>query len=166
MGLRVCILESNSGFILNHKVMEKTTDDAVAVNMVKEAQTYFPALRSCSFDKGFHSPSNQMELAELLDTVVLPKKGRLSQTDKGRESTEEFVRLRYAHSAVESAINALEVHGLDVCPDKGLERFKKYVALAVVGRNLQKLGAVLRDKARKKLRRKPRSIQTTLASAA
>ena len=48
------------------------------------------------------------------------------------ESAPEFVRARRAHSAVESAINGLEVHGLDVCLDHGIAGFKRYVAWAVV----------------------------------
>ena len=60
------------------------------------------------------------------------------------EQAEAFQAARRAHSAVESAINALEVHGLDRCPDHGLDGFKRYVSLAVVGRNIQILGAILR----------------------
>jgi hypothetical protein len=56
----------------------------------------------------------------------------------------------HKHSAVESAINALEVHGLDRCPDHGIEGFKRYVALSVVARNLQRIGAILTDKASNK----------------
>jgi hypothetical protein len=46
---------------------------------------------------------------------------------------------------VESAINALEVHGLDKCPDHGLECFKRYVSLAVLARNIQRIAAVIRE---------------------
>jgi len=46
------------------------------------------------------------------------------------------IRLRHQHSAVESAINALEQHGLDQCPDHGITGFKRYVALAVLARNI------------------------------
>ena len=46
---------------------------------------------------------------------------------------------------MESAINALEVHGLEKCPDHGLHGFKRYIAMAVVARNIQRLGAVLRQ---------------------
>ncbi len=46
---------------------------------------------------------------------------------------------------MESAINALEVHGLDKCLDHGLNGFKRYIAMAVVARNIQRLGAVLRQ---------------------
>ncbi len=145
LGLKICILEDQHGFILHHQVMQNETDDQIAVAMVKQAKEYCPTLISCSFDKGFHSPANQKELMEHLDFVVLPKKGRLSQKDKIREYSEEFIRARYQHSAVESAINALEVHGLDRCLDHGIDGFKKYVALAVLGRNIQQLGLKLRQ---------------------
>jgi HPt (histidine-containing phosphotransfer) domain-containing protein len=152
LGLRVCILEDVVGFILHHKVMEKETDDKVAVEMVTEAQQRFPILRGCSYDKGFHSPQNQEALKETLDLVVLPKKGRLSKADKEREYSEEFMNMRHQHSAVESAINALEVHGLDKCLDHGIEGFKRYVALAVLARNIQKLGAIKRNLERERER--------------
>jgi hypothetical protein len=74
----------------------------------------------------------------------MPKKGRLSVADKDRESAAEFVDARQQHSAVESAINALGVHGLDKCRDHGIEGFKRYVALAVVTRNIQCFGAIVR----------------------
>jgi hypothetical protein len=44
---------------------------------------------------------------------------------------------------VESAINGLEVHGLDVCLDHGIEGFKRYVAWAVLARNIHRIGAIL-----------------------
>jgi hypothetical protein len=143
LGLRVCILEDEMGFILHHKVMERQTDDKVTVEMVTETQAQFPNLRLCSFDKGFYTKENREQLQGILDKVVLPKKGRWSKQDRLIESEEEFVAARKQHPAVESAINALEVHGLDRCLDHGLDGFKRYVALAVVGRNIQKLGSIL-----------------------
>lgn len=145
LGLRVCVLEDRNRFILHHRVMAQETDDQVACAMVKGAKERFPCLSLCSFDKGFHSPGNQQNLKAELTTVVLPKKGRLSVADKERESAQEFVTARQQHSAVESAINALGVHGLDLCRDHGLDGFKRYVALAVVARNIQRLGAVVRN---------------------
>ena len=35
---------------------------------------------------------------------------------------------------------------LDRCPDHGIGGFKRYVALAVLARNVQRLGAVLKEK--------------------
>ena len=143
LGLRVCVVEDIHGFILHHKVMEKETDDKIAVEMVTETQKRFSSFSTCSFDKGFHSRNNQSELAELLATVVMPKKGKLSGDDKLREYSDDFLQIKRKHSAVESAINALQVHGLDKCRDHGLEGFKRYVAIAVVARNIQKIGAIL-----------------------
>jgi len=159
LGLRVCVVEDSYRFILHHQVMEKTTDDQIAVSIVKDSQSRFPALNTISMDKGFHSPNNQIQLKERLDLVILPKKGRLSEADKVRESDVEFVQLRRQHSAVESAINALEVHGLDKCPDQGIDGFKRYVALAIVARNIQRLGVVVREQALQKIARRRGSYQ-------
>ena len=153
LGLRVSVLEDNLGFILHHKVMEQQTDDKVTVAMIRETQARYPNLRVCSFDKGYYSPDNRDKLEPLLDLVVLPKKGKWSEADRARETEEAFVDARKQHSAVESAINALQVHGMDRCLDQGIEGFKRYVAWAVVSRNLLKLGAILRDQERERLMR-------------
>ena len=153
LGLRVCILEDQYGFILNHKVMEKETDDKVTVPIVKEAKSKFSDLRSCSFDKGFYTPWNKNELEKILEEVILPKKGKLSHKEKERENSESFVKKRHKHSAVESGINALENHGLDVCPDKGIHGFKRYVSLSVLARNIQILGNILQKKELKQIKR-------------
>jgi len=152
LGLRVCVVEDQHRFILNHQVMEGITDDAIAVPIVEETKQRFGTLHSVSMDKGFHSKDNQVKLKEIVNVVVIPKKGRLSAVDRAIESEAEFVRLRQQHSAVESAINALEQHGLDVCPDHGIVGFKRYVALAVVARNVQRLGAVLRQQEAERIR--------------
>lgn len=143
LGIKVCILEDQHQFILHHHVMTKQTDACIAVDMVTETRRRFSSLNVCSFDKGFHSPANQTALAQLLDQVTLPKKGKLSKTRQAVEQAEEFIKARRAHSAVESAIHALEVHGLDKCPDHGINGFKRYVALAVVARNIRRIGDIL-----------------------
>ena len=82
----------------------------------------------------------------------MPRKGKLSAVDKATETDAEFVRLRGQHSAVESAINALESHGLDLCRDHGIVGFRRYVALAVVARNIQRLGAIIRQQEVERIR--------------
>ena len=156
LGLRVCVIEDQHRFILHHRVMERQTDDQVTVAMVKESKQRFANLEACSFDKGFHSPANQQELQAHLRLVALPRKGKLSQQAHAIEHTEEFVKARHQHSAVESAINALEVHGLDRCPDHGIGGFKRYVALAVVARNIHRIGALLREQENRRAARKAR----------
>lgn len=143
LGVKVCILEDQHQFILHHQVMQNQSDEQVCVAMVEQARKHFAALHSCSFDKGFHSPANQTALKEQLAQVTLPRKGKLSKQALAAQNTPEFAQARRAHSAVESAINALEVHGLDVCPDHGIDGFKRYVALAVLARNIHRIGRLL-----------------------
>jgi hypothetical protein len=154
LGLGVCILEDQYGFILHHHVMEKVKDIDIAVLMATEAKRKFPFLSSCSFDKGFYSPGSKTELQSVLDKVILPKKGKLSTAEKQIEFAEDFIESRRKHAAVESAINALENHGLDRCPDHGIDGFKRYVSLAVLARNIQLLGAKVRQKALKRIKRR------------
>jgi IS5 family transposase len=141
--VKVCILEDQHQFILHHQVMQNQTDDSVTLDMVAQSKKRFPQLNACSFDKGFHSPANQAALKEQLEQVVLPRKGKLSRQAQEQEQAPEFVKARRAHSAVESAIHALEVHGLDACPDHGIDGFKRYVALAVLARNIHRIGTIV-----------------------
>jgi hypothetical protein len=140
--------------------MEKLTDDKVAVEIVATAKERFPNISSCSFDKGYYSPQNRKELSEIVDTLVMPKKGRLNKSDAELENSDEFIRIRKKHSGVESAINALENHGLDRCPDHGIDGFKRYVSLGILARNIQKLGQVIQKQEQKKQSRK-KKIQET-----
>ncbi len=153
LGLRVAVIEDQNGFILGHQIMRNQTDDQIAVPIAKVAKKNFPALNSCSYDKGFHSQSNQKDLKEILDDVALPKKGKLSKRDGEYQHSEQFKKIRKKHSAVESAINALEVHGLDRCPDKGFHGFERYVGLAVVARNIQIMGSILIKGEQRRLKR-------------
>lgn len=150
LGLKVCIMEDQQGFILHHQVMQKTLDVDIAVDMVTETKQHFPNLVACSYDKGFHSPGNQKELKNHLESVILPKKGRRNREETEREQSEEFRQLKRQHSAVESGINALEIHGLDKCPDHGIDGFRRYVSLAVLARNIQKLGAGLCERSKRR----------------
>jgi hypothetical protein len=154
LGVKVCILEDQHRFILHHQVMRQKSDDEVAVSMVAQGKQRFANLKACSFDKGFHSPQNQLALKQQLELVALPRKGKLSQSARAVEQSAAFIKARRAHSAVESAINALEVHGLDMCPDHGIGGFKRYVALAVVARNIHRIGTLLWQQEQKRARRK------------
>jgi IS5 family transposase len=156
LGLRVCILEDQSGLILHQKVMEKETDDKIAVSMVESTLQKFPGFKGCSFDKGFYTPSNKKELKNMLEILVLSKKGKRNKAEQKEETSEKFIRHKREHSAVESAINGLENHGLDRCLDHGIQGFKRYVSLAVLSRNLQIIGHNIQQKKLKQLQRTQR----------
>ncbi len=160
LGRKVCIVEDQYGFIIHHKIMTKQTDQDIAVPISEELKSLFPELAGCSFDKGFYSPDNVKELGTVLDQVVLPKRGKRSKKQKAYESTEAFVSARRQHAAVESAINALENHGLDRCPDRGEHAFDRYISLAVLSRNIQIIGHLLQQKQVKREKRKQRYRET------
>lgn len=164
LGVRVCVLEDQYQFILHHQVMWQKTDDKVAVSMVEQAQRRHPDLRQCSFDKGFYTPKNQLDLGEILDQVVLPKKGRLSAADKEREYSEIFGAARVQHPAIESCINNLEHRGLDRCRSHGKHGVERHVALAVVACNLHRIGLVLQRQEKAKLERAKRRKLKRLAA--
>lgn len=164
LGVRVCVLEDQHQFILHHQVMWQTTDDKVAVSMVAQARERYPELSQCSFDKGFYTPANQRDLSELLDHVVLPKKGHLSTADKARETSDLFRTARHQHSAVESCINNLEQRGLDRCRSHGKYGFERHVALSIVATNLHRIGLILQRAEKKKLERAERRVRKKLAA--
>jgi len=146
LGVRVCIAEDKDQFILHHEIMWNQTDEKLTVPIVEEVKKRFPNLSSMSYDRGFYSNSNREKLKELLESSALPKKGKLSKSDKLLQSSKSYTKAKNKHSAVESAINALGIHGLDRCPDHGKTGFARYVALAVVARNVQHVGAILQKK--------------------
>jgi hypothetical protein len=164
LGLKVCVVKDQFGFILHHRVMQKEMDDQIAVPIIKETKERFPQLISCTFDKGFHSPNNQKDLAVLLEKVILPRKGNLSAINKEIENSEEFKEARRKHSAIESSINALENHGLDRCLDHGIYGFKRYVGLAVLARNIQILGHILQQKQLQRMERLERTQDKQLCA--
>lgn len=152
LGVRVCVLEDQHQFILNHRVMWRETDDKVAVSLVEETKARYPELNQCSFDKGFYTPDNRRALMGMLEQVIMPKKGRLSLIDKEREYSAVFRAARYQHSAVESCINNLEHRGLDRCRSHGKHGLEQHVAISVVAYNLHRIGLLLQreEKARQK----------------
>ena len=151
LGLKVALIEDTHGFILHHQIMQHLTDVQVAFSLLKDAKQKFSNLNSCSFDRGFYNPENKIELSKIIEHLILPKKGYKTAEEKEIESGEEFKRNKGKHSAVESAINALENHGLDRCPDHGIKGFERYVALSILARNIQILGNIIQQRKLKEL---------------
>lgn len=149
LGIKVGIIEDQYQFILHHRIMPKETDEQVAVDMVKKTKEKFLGMNAISYDKGYYSSENRKQLCEILPHVALPKKGKLSIGDKAIQSSGPYQYAKQKHSAVESAINALDVHGLDKCPDHGIHGFERYVAVAIVSRNIQRIGAIIHQRDQK-----------------
>ena len=100
-------------------------------------------IASMSFDKGFTRKADRELLELFIPRVIMPKRGRKNAEEAEAESAKKFVALRKAHSAVESAINALEHHGLNRCLDVGLEGYTRYIGYGVLAYNLHVIGREL-----------------------
>lgn len=146
LGLNICIMEDQFQFILHHHVMRNEVDKDIAIDMVKETRKKYSNFKSCSFDRGFYSDHNKKIINIYLDFVCMPKPGKRSNEEIEEEKSIRFLKERRAHSAVESAINTLQIHGLKRCPDRGIEHFERYVAISVMARNIQRLGSLLLEK--------------------
>jgi len=154
LGRRLLIATDQYHLIHHYKVMTGGNECAEVIPLTDHLLGTLPAgkLDSISFDRGFSSVENR-ELLELeIPLVVMPKKGKLSQADRERQSDKKWRQLANAHSAVESNINALEHHGLNRCPDKQEEAYKRYVGLGVLSYNLHRIGAHLQEKERQQQR--------------
>jgi len=154
LGHNTLIVTDQYQFILYHEVYEKQVDKqrtiAIGEAVAKDFSGENYHLLSMSFDRGFYSLLAKKALSKLFEEVVLPKSGKKSQKQQAEESKENFVSKRRAHSAVEANISQLEHFGLDICRDKGIKGFKRYVAYGVLSYNLHKMGRLLMAMEREK----------------
>lgn len=150
LGHNILVTSDQWGFIVDYMVVEKQADVSLSIPLADRLLRSYGegTIRSISFDKGFYKKENKELLGLYIPEVIMPKKGKKNKEEQEEESGKTFKKLRHKHSAVESDINRLEYHGLDRCPDKGLNAFKRYCALGVLSANLHKLGNVLQQKAR------------------
>jgi hypothetical protein len=153
LGLNVALCSDQYGFILHHRVLEKEHDVDVTVELGERLTARWD-VESISYDRGFWSPGNYERLSGLVPELIMPKKGKLNRLECLREHSNRFKELRREHAGVESDINCLEHHGLDRCPDRGIDHFKSYVGLGVLAYNLHRLGNILLEKDRAKLKQR------------
>jgi transposase, IS5 family len=153
LGHRVMITTDENDLIVDYKVMLEEEDSEQPVELINRIVNNFgnDSVQSISFDRGFSSYSNKMHLYPLVNELNMPKKGKKNKEEIKEESAKEFVRLRKKHAAVESNINCLEHHGLNRCPDKGLDGFTRYVGVGILAYNLHKIGNFIVKNKLKKL---------------
>lgn len=145
-GRLVLIYEDAEGFITHHHVLARNAQDRdVVVEQTRIVQNRLQGrIKEASFDRGFHSPENQEELAEIIEHPCLPKLGDKQSAEQQATASIQFHQARQRHAGVESAIGALQSgNGLKRCPDRSELGFDRYVALAILGRNLHTLGKLV-----------------------
>ena len=150
LGRKLLIASDQYDLILFYKVMDQLSDNNETVPMTDKLIEIYGqnTINSISFDRGFSCEEDRELLELFIPNVIMPKKGRLNSNDKERESTKTFKKLRKKHSTVESNINALEHHGLNRCPDKGLHGLKRYSGFGILAYNCHKIGIKLAEQER------------------
>jgi IS5 family transposase len=145
-GRQVLVYEDGAGFITQAYLLPRDADDRdVVVDQTRRLQARLGGrIRRGSFDRGFHSPENQRELAKILEHPCLPMPGRHQAAEQAEAATIEFRQARQRHPGIESAIAALQAgNGLMRCRDRTEPGFRRYLQLGVLGRNLHLLGKLL-----------------------
>ena len=145
-GRQVLVFEDAAGFIVKSVVMKRNQcDSGVAIEATKAVQSMFEnKVERLSFDRGFHSPENQTELSKIIPHLCLPKPGSKQSLVQLANADNEFLEAQQNHPGVESAIGALQSgNGMERCRDRSELGFKRYVSLAILGRNMHTLGRKL-----------------------
>ena len=145
-GRQVLVFEDAAGFLVRGVLMNRDDGDKdVAVGETKALQEIFDnQVQRLSFDRGFHSPENQLKLTELVEHACLPKPGVKQAAAQLAEADEEWHAAQQNHSGVESAIGGLQSgNALKRCRDRSELGLERYLQLAILGRNLHTLGRML-----------------------
>jgi transposase, IS5 family len=145
-GHNVLVVEDVVGFVVDYRVVANgVLDQDLVVPVMKKLQERFGGqIKSASFDRAFHTPENQQELAEIVSTPCIASKGPEKGRQQQDEGTVAFRKARQHHPGVESVIGALQAgNGLKRCRDRSKRGYERYVALGILGRNLQILGKLL-----------------------
>jgi transposase, IS5 family len=151
-GHNVLVIEDAAGFVIDYRVVENgVLDQDLVVPVMKKLQKQFAGkIKSASFDRAFHTPANQKDLGDIVANPCIVAKGPHQGPQQQKEGTVAFRKARQNHPGVESTIGALQAgNGLTRCRDRSKRGYDRYVALGVLGRNLQTLGKLLlaQDKA-------------------
>jgi IS5 family transposase len=145
-GHKVLVIEDAAGFICDYQVLANGVldQDVVVPTMTKLQRRMDGKIQRASFDRAFHTPANQQQLAEIVAHPCIPKKGAISGRKQQEEATVAFRQARQHHPGVESAIGALQAgNGQERCRDKSERGYERYVGLGILGRNLHVLGKLL-----------------------
>lgn len=150
-GHNLLVIEDAVGFVIVYCVLGKgVLDQDVVVPEMRKLQARFGGkIKSASFDRSFHTPKNQQDLAEIVRTPCIVSKGQEKGRQQQQEGSVAFRKARQRHSGIESAIGALQAgNGMKRCRDRSEAGYERYAGLGILGRNLQTLGKLLLAKDR------------------
>lgn len=145
-GRMLLVYEDAIGFISHYHFMprEAQDKDVIVAETRKVQKLHRNKIEEASFDRGFHSPENEKLLSRIIAQPCLPPKHPKQYAETLAAGSVQFHRLRKRHPGIESAIGALQSgNGLKRCRDRSESGMKRYIGLAILGRNLHVLGKLL-----------------------
>ena len=142
IGKKLAITTDQYHLIVDWQIAENQADNQLTLPIAKRLNKKYQ-IQSLSVDRGFSDQQDKALLQEMIEEVIMPKKGKRNKEEKGLEEAPAFKNLKNKHNAIESNINELEKRGLDRCPDRTRKNFERYTGLAVTAYNLHKIGRQL-----------------------
>ena len=145
-GRLVLIYEDGAGFVTHHYLLPRDAQDAdVIVPQTRVVQDLLGGrVTDLSLDRGFYTAENENALRGIIANPCLPKRGAKEFGEQLKTAPVRFRNARQRHPGVESAIGALQAgNGMERCRDRTEVGFERYLALAILGRNLHTLGRIL-----------------------
>src|SRR5262249_6093736 len=109
-GHNVLVIEDAAGFVVDYRVVDNgVLDQDLVVPVMRQLQQRMNGkIKSASFDRAFHTPANQRELAALVRTPCIACKGQEKGRQQQQEGTVAFRKARQHHPGIESGIGALQ----------------------------------------------------------
>lgn len=139
-GHKILIAQTGEKYIHHYKVMEKQiADKDLLVPAIEDHKTMFGSYPDVlSTDKGFYESMKQIDgLEAKIPVVSIAKKGRRTQIEYERETTEAFIEGQRFRAGSEGSISVLKrAFKLGKCFFKGFKNYAASVGFAVLCHNL------------------------------
>jgi transposase, IS5 family len=139
-GHKVLLAETGEKFIIHYEAMPKQRADKELIQQSLNAHKKVFRSRPdiLAGDKGFYESREQIgNLSQEIETVSICKKGRRTEEEDRRESTEEFKAGQRFRAGIEGTISVLKrAFKLSRCFFKGFKNFASSVGCAVFCHNL------------------------------
>jgi len=145
-GRLALVFEDGAGFISHYCLMDRSAGDAdvILAETRKAQKAHGGEIKQASFDRGFYSAENKLELAGIVGQVSLCSRHPKQYAEQLASETIDEQMVRYHHAGIESAIGGLQRgNGLSRCRDHSEVGLERYFGLGVLSRNMQVLGKLL-----------------------
>jgi len=139
-GHKILLAETGEKFIIHYEAMPRQRADKELIQQSLNAHDKVFGSRPdvLAGDKGFYESREQIgNLSKEIDTVSICKKGRRTEEEDRRESTEKFKTGQRFRAGIEGTISVLKrAFKLSRCLFKGFKNFASSVGCAVFCHNL------------------------------